>query len=242
MRVWAFLYLTALSLAALAAPASAFAQEIALRVNGEPITSHDIVQRALFQALPTLQHPHGEFFERLGALLAGDKAKEEYQQKMAAAQPHTPIEIQRASERIKKELFDEAALQILSERAAVWKAAIEAVIGDKLKLQAAKRLGIEIGDEDVAKSIMVDRLAEGEEPDVNAFYAPRVAYGISRKTFQDIIRAQLAWRAVMNRTYGPAALWERDAVYEGFSRGLLERLRRSATVAFAEERPAASLR
>ena len=65
---------------------------------------------------------------------------------------------------------------------------------------AACRLGIEITDEEVVKDIIVDRLAEGEEPDVNAYYAPRVAYGIGRKTIQEIIRAQLAWRALLRRT------------------------------------------
>ena len=48
------------------------------------ITSHDIVQRTLFQSLPSLQNPISVFFfffffflflRRLNALLAGDKVK-----------------------------------------------------------------------------------------------------------------------------------------------------------------------
>ena len=72
-------------------------------------------------------------------------------------------------------------MQILCERGGMRKTVIDALIDDKLKLQAAKRLGIEITDEEVVKDIIVDRLANGEEPDVNAYYAPRVAYGIGRK-------------------------------------------------------------
>jgi len=213
-----------------AVPGSALAQEIAIRVNGELITSHDIVQRTLFQNLPSLQNRISDFYERLNALLAGDKVKEKFRQKMSAAQPRTPKEAQRVAERINKELIEDATMQILSERGATRKSVIDALIDDKLKLQAAKRLGIEITDEEVVKDIVSDRLANGEEPDVNAYYAPRMAYGIGRKTIQEIIRAELAWRAVMNHTYGPPKVLERNSAYESFSRGYLEKLRQNAIV------------
>ena len=144
---------------------------------------------------------------------------------MSAAQPRTPNEAQRGAERINKELIEDATMQILSERGAMRKTVIDALIDDKLKLQAAKRFGIEITDEEVVKDIILERLAEGEEPDVNAYYAPRVAYGIGRKTIQEIIRAELAWRAVMNHTYGPPKVLEKNIAYESFSRGYLEKLR-----------------
>ena len=212
------------------APESALAQEIAIRVNGELITSHDIVQRTLFQNLPSLQNRISDFYERLNALLAGDKVKGKFEQKMSAAQPRSPAEARQVAERINKELIEDATMQILSERGATRKSVIDALIDDKLKLQAAKRLGIEITDEEVVKEIIAERLAEGEEPDVNAYYAPRVAYGIGRKTIQEIIRAELAWRAVMNQTYGPPMVLERNSVYENFSRGYLDKLRRNATI------------
>ena len=231
MRSRALICLIILSWAAfVAAPGRALAQEIAIRVNGELITSHDIVQRTLFQNLPSLQNRISDFYERLNALLAGDNVKEKIQQKMSAAQPRTPQEAQRVAERINKELIEDATMQILSERGAMRKTVIDALIDDRLKLQAAKRLGIEITDEEVAKDIIVDRLANGEEPDVNAYYAPRVAYGIGRKTIQEIIRAELAWRAVMNHTYGPPKVLERNSAYESFSRGYLEKLKQSAII------------
>ena len=231
MRLRSLTYLITLSLAAfVAAPWSALAQEMAIRVNGELITTHDIVQRTLFQNLPSLQNPISDFYERLNGLLAGDKIKEKFRQKVTAAQPRTPKDAQRAAERINKELIEDATMQILSERGAMRKSVIDALIDDRLKLQAAKRLGIEITDEEVVKDIISDRLASGEEPDVNAYYAPRVAYGIGRKTIQEIIRAELAWRAVMNHTYGPPKVLERNSAYESFSRGYLEKLRQSAII------------
>jgi peptidyl-prolyl cis-trans isomerase SurA len=235
MRFRVLLYSIALSLAAfVAVPANALAQEIAVRVNGEPITSHDIVQRTLFQNLPGSQNRNSDFYEHLNAILAGDKFKEKYRQKMSAAQPRTPNEAKRAAERIKNELIEDATMQILSGRGAARKSVIDALIGDKLKLQAAKSFGIEITDAEVVESIIVDRLAHGEEPDVNAYYARRVVYGIARKTIQEIIRAELAWRAVMNRTYGPPTGGERNGAYEGFSRGYLEILRQNAIINYRE--------
>lgn len=231
MRLRSLAYLITFSSAAfMAAPGSALAQEIAIRVNGELITSHDIVQRTLFQNLPSRQNPVSDFYQRLNSLLASDKVKEKFRQKMSAAQPRSPKEAQRLTERCNKELIEDATMQILSERGATRKTVIDALIDDKLKLQAAKRLGIEITDEQVVKDIIVERLADGEEPDANAYYAPRVAYGIGRKTIQEIIRAQLAWRAVMNHTYGPPKVLERNSAYESFSRAYLEKLRQNAII------------
>jgi peptidyl-prolyl cis-trans isomerase SurA len=231
MRLRSLTYLATLFLAAFAAvPGSASAQEIAIRVNGELITSRDIVQRALFQNLPSLQNPISDFYERLNALLASDKAKETFRQKASAAQSRTPKEAQQVAERVNKELVEDATMQILSERGAMRKSVIDALIDDRLKLQAAKRLGIGITDEDVVKDVVVERLAEREEPDANAYYAPRVAYGIGRKTIQEIIRAGLAWRAVMNRTYGPPKVLEGNSAYERFSRAYLDELRRNAII------------
>ena len=231
MRLRSFRYLISLSFAAfVAVSAAAQSQEIAIHVNGELITSHDIVQRAMFQNLPNFQNRIIDFYERVNVLLGSDKFREKFRQKMSAVETRTPEEAQRVSERFKNELIEEAVLQILFEHGAARKFVIDALIDDKLKLQAAKRLGIEISDEAILKSIMVDRMADGEKPDVNAYYTPRIGYGIARKTLREVIRAQLAWRAVMNRTYGPAPLWQKSSVYESFSRGYLEKLRRIAII------------
>jgi peptidyl-prolyl cis-trans isomerase SurA len=231
MHLRSLTYLITLSLAAfVAVPGSALAQEIAIHVNGELITSHDIVQRTLFHSLPSLQNRISDFYERLNTLLAGNKVKEKFQQKMSAAQPRASQEAQRLAEPINKQLIEDATMQILSERGAMRKTVIDALIDNKLKLQAAKRLGIEITDEEVVKDIILERLAGGEEPDVNAYYAPRVAYGIGRKTIQEIIRAELAWRAVMTRTYGPPKVLERNSAYESFSRAYLDKLRQNAII------------
>jgi peptidyl-prolyl cis-trans isomerase SurA len=229
MRVQALIYLITLSFATFAAlPVGASAQARAILVNGELITSHDIVQRTLFQ------NRTRDFYGRLNALLESDKFKQKARQKMLAAQPRTPADAQRAAGRIKNELIEDATMQVLSERDATRNAVIDSLIGDKLKLQAAKKFGIEIGDEEIEKRIILDRLAEGAELDLNAYYARNRDYGIGRKTIHEVIRAQLAWRAVMNRTYGPATGWEVNREYDSFSEGYLEKLRENAIIEYRE--------
>jgi peptidyl-prolyl cis-trans isomerase SurA len=235
MRFLAVVYLVASSvIACLAVPGDALAQNIVLLVNGEPVTSHDIVQRLLYRNLAGSPDRANAFVERVNAVLTNDGGiKEKARQMQDAAKPSTQAEAKKAAERIKKELIEDAMWQVVSGDGAAKDAVIKVLIGDRLKLQAAKRFGIDINDEQVEKGIIVDRLAAGDAyglPDMHAFYARREEYGISRKTIREIMRAELAWRAVINRIYGAATGWETNGVYESFSRSYLRMLRQHAIV------------
>jgi peptidyl-prolyl cis-trans isomerase SurA len=236
MRLPAGIYLIALSvMACLASPGSATAQTIVLLVNGEPVTSHDIVQRMLYRNLTSSPSRANAFFERVKAVLTNDSGIKEKARRMRdSVQPRTQVEAQKAAERIKKALIEDAVWQVLSRDGAAKGAVIESVIGDRLKLQAAKRFGIDITDEQVEKSIIVDRLAAGDVyagmPEMNAFYARREEYGISRKTIREIMRAELAWRAVINRIYGAATGWQTTGAYESFALSYLGMLRQHAII------------
>ncbi len=236
MRLPAAISLIAVSVMAFVAPpGSATAQTIVLLVNGEPVTSHDIAQRMLFQNLASSPDRANAFVERVNAVLTNDsRIKEKARQLQDSVRPGTQAEAKKAAERIKKELIEDAVWQVLSGDAAAKNAAIESVIGDRLKLQAAKRFGIDITDEQVEKSIIVDRVAAGDVyagmPEMNAFYARREEYGISRKTVRETMRAGLAWRAVINRIYGAATGWETTGVYESFSLSYLRMLRQHAII------------
>jgi peptidyl-prolyl cis-trans isomerase SurA len=127
---------------------------------------------------------------------------------MIAANPHSQAEAQQVAERIKKELLDEAKNRVLSEGGeSTRKAAIDSLIEDKLKLQAAKKLDIKVSDAEV-EQVLAQRAgaagpADGKKPQLAEFYQQFENDGINRKTVQDIIRAQLAWRDVIRRQYGP---------------------------------------
>jgi peptidyl-prolyl cis-trans isomerase SurA len=125
---------------------------------------------------------------------------------MIAASPHSQAEAEQAAEKIKKQLLEDAKNRVLSDGGGTSrKAAIDSLVEDKLKLQAAKKLDIKVSDSEV-EQVLAQRAggaAEGKKPDLSEFYKQFETDGITRKTIQDIIRAQLAWRDVIRRQYGP---------------------------------------
>jgi peptidyl-prolyl cis-trans isomerase SurA len=180
----------------------AAAQNIVVLVNDEPITSFDIAQRQRWMA-----RTGGSFGEQMKALLTGDRVNQIFRQKMMAAQPRSQAEAQQAAERIKKELIEDAKRQVLSGGGGSSRqAVIDALIEDKLKLQAAKKLDVKITDKEVEENLAARAAAgvpAGQKPDLTLFYHQFEADGINRRTIQEIIRAQLAWRDVIRKKYGP---------------------------------------
>jgi peptidyl-prolyl cis-trans isomerase SurA len=206
MRIVALRHLIALSLASLVLAGAvplrpAAAQNIVVLVNDEPITSFDIAQQQRWIARTS------GFGERMQALLTGDAIKQQFQQMMIAAQPHSQAEAQAAAERIKTQLIADAKRRVLSEGGGSCRpAVIDALIDDRLKLQAAKKLEIKITGKEVEENLAARAsasLPSGQKPDLNAFYQQFEADGINRRTIQEIIRAQLAWRDVIRKKYGP---------------------------------------
>jgi peptidyl-prolyl cis-trans isomerase SurA len=141
------------------------------------------------------------------AILTGDSIKERFRQMMIAANPHSQAEAEQAAEKIKKQLLEDAKNRVLSDGGGGGrKAAIDSLIEDKLKLQEAKKLDIKVSDTEVEQSLAqraAGGAAEGKKPDLSEFYKQFETDGINRKTIQDIIRAQLAWGAVIRKRYGP---------------------------------------
>jgi peptidyl-prolyl cis-trans isomerase SurA len=204
--------LAALLLAGGVPPRPAEAQNIAVLVNDEPITSFDIAQRQRWVARTS------NFGEQMKALLTGDAINQKFRQMMMAAQPRSQQEAQAAAERIKKQLVEDAKRQVLSSGGgASRQAVIDALIEDKLKLQAAKKLEVKITDKEVEENLSARAAANlppGQKPDLNVFYQQFEADGINRRTIIEIIRAQLAWRDVIRKKYGPriASMVAEDAV------------------------------
>jgi len=179
----------------------ASAQNVIVLVNDEPITSGDVAQRIRWNA-----RTNG-FGDRMKSILTGDAIKERFRQAMIAANPHSQAEAEQAAEKIKKQLLEDAKNRVLADGGGTSrKAAIDSLIEEKLKLQAAKKLDIKVSDSEV-EQVLAQRAAggaaEGKKPDLTEFYKQFETDGINRKTIQDIIRAQLAWRDVIRRQYGP---------------------------------------
>lgn len=191
------------------------AQNIVVLVNDEPITSYDVAQRERWMARTS------GFGDRMKAALSSEAIKQRFRQMMIAANPHSQAEAQEAAERIKKQLIESTKQRVLAEGASSSrKAAIEALIEDKLKLQAAKKANIAITDKEVEESL-AQRAGggDGKKVDLTDFYRQFESDGISKKTIQDIFRAQLAWRDLIRRQYGPriASLIATDTVTDAKS-------------------------
>jgi len=210
------LALAALSLALLCAPGQGFAQNIVVIVNDDPITSFDIEQRMRWEALTH------NFGERMKAQLTGESVNQRFKQMMMAAQPHSQEEAQAAAERIKKQLIEDAKRRVLSEGGGgSRKAVIDTLIEDKLKLQASKKLDVKVTDREVQETIEQRVASDGgdKKAKVEAFYQQFEANGINRKTVQEVFRAQLAWRNVIGRQYGPRIASAMAAIPDSSAQG-----------------------
>ncbi len=190
-----------LLLSPLLAPREASAQTIVVIVNDDPITSFDVEQRTRWNAIT-----HG-FGDRMKAFLTGEGINQRFKQMMMADQPnwHSEADAKAAAERIKKQLVEDAQRRVLAEGGGTSrKEVIDILIEDKLKLQAAKKLDIKISDKEVEESVG-QRVGgdEDKKAKVEQFYAQFESKGINRKTIQEVFRAQLAWRDVIRRQYGP---------------------------------------
>ncbi len=189
-----------LCFAPLLTPGQAVAQTILVVVNDDPITSFDVDQRVRWTAITH------NFGEQMKARLTNPAINDRFKQLMMAAQPHSQQEAQAAAERIKKQLIEEAKHQVLAQGGGTSrKAVIDTLIEDKLKLQAANKMGLKVSDREVEETIEQRTGAEGDDKKakVEQFYQQFESNGIARRTVQEVFRAQLAWRNVIGRQYGP---------------------------------------
>jgi peptidyl-prolyl cis-trans isomerase SurA len=188
-------------IAALAVLASfatgAKAQGIVVLVNDEPITTYDVAQRQRW-----LSRTSG-FGDRMKAALASDTTKQKFKEMMVAANPRSREEAERIAEDVKKQLINDVKNRVLGESgAASRKQAIDALIDDKLKIQAARKLNVSVSDQDVNEMLSQRAKTPDGKTDLNGFFAQFESDGISRKTVMEVMRAQMAWREVVRKTYG----------------------------------------
>ncbi len=179
------------------------------------------------------------FGERMKAVLTSSVCWPEPSRHKPEASPRTQEEAQEMAERIKKELIACAKRQVLSEGGeAARKAAIEALVDDKLKLQAAKKLGVEVRDNEVEEALAA-RIGliirpDGDKPDINEFYARFKEDGIRRGTIQAVFHVQLAWRSVIRHIYGArhGSIDPENGTGEKLSRRYLLKLRQKASIEY----------
>jgi peptidyl-prolyl cis-trans isomerase SurA len=176
------------------------AQNVVVLVNDEPITSYEVSQRQRW-----LVRTNG-FGDRMKAVLTGDAIKERFRQMMVAANPRSQAEAEQVAEKIKKQLVDDAKRNVLAEgNATSRKAAIDGLVEDRLKSQAAKKLDVKVTDKEVEDTLAqrIGATADDKKTKLAEFYQQYENDGINRKTILEIIRVQIVWRDVIRKEYGP---------------------------------------
>jgi peptidyl-prolyl cis-trans isomerase SurA len=186
-------------------PAAKNEQAIVVLVNDEPVTAYEIQQRTAFLALNSggggqdlkakaearwaQMTKDPKLNERLQALLREKnvKSREEAQ----AVQKEFVTKLQHNMiEQIKREARDAQLPKFRKE-------AQEELIEERLKLQEAKRQGIEITDAEVKG--VIKGLAERNKMTEEQFVQSIKGSGVDISTLRERYRAQFAWREVVRR-------------------------------------------
>jgi peptidyl-prolyl cis-trans isomerase SurA len=189
------------------APPSRGGQGIVVIVNDEAITAYEIELRARLLALSAnISEQANANFQRLLKSPALEEKLKQMQADVIRANPGKSREqliaiLQERQKQIGMSLQKQA---VESAQAAVLpklkKDAKEELIDDRLKVQSAKKHGIEVNDDD-AKA-MVKGLAERNKMTYDAFAQHLKGRGIDIGTMLERFKAQKAWRDLVTRRWG----------------------------------------
>ena len=180
--------------AAGASSATKGGQAIVALINDDPISAYDVEQRINLLLLTS-----GSVNERLKAKLQDPGINEKFKQFVLARNPN--IRSQDEIKAMQAQFVTSMRQQVLSEaRPAQRKAALEEIIDERIKLQAAKKLNITVSDADVTASIL--EIAKKNNKDEKGFAAMLAGMGVNINSMKDRFRAGVAWRDVVRRQFG----------------------------------------
>ena len=183
-------------------------QAIVLLVNDEPITAYEIQQRANFLALQESSGLTPELKAKAEARWAQITKDPKINERLNAMMRERKVTTQEQAQAVQKEFVMKLQHDMLDQlqregRAAMMpklkKEAQEELIDERLKLQEAKRGGIEITDADVRR--MMKTLADRNKMTEEQFAQHLKGMGVDIATMNERTRAQAAWREVVRRKF-----------------------------------------
>src|SRR5262245_52987563 len=183
-------------------------QAIVLLVNDEPITAYEIQQRANFLALQGGAGLTPELKAKAEARWAQITKDPKINERLNAVMRERKVATQEQAQAVQKEFVMKLQHDMLDQlqresRAAMMpkfkKEAQEELIEERLKLQEAKRGGIEITDADVRR--MMKTLADRNKMTEEQFAQHLKGMGVDIATMNERTRAQAAWREVVRRKF-----------------------------------------
>jgi peptidyl-prolyl cis-trans isomerase SurA len=204
---------------AAAEPPSAKAEQaIVLLVNDEPITAYEIQQRANFLALQAGGGLTPELKAKAEARWAQIIKDPKLNQRLQTLMREKKVTSQEQAQAVQKDFVMKLQHDMIEQlqkesRAAIMpklrKEAQEELIDERLKLQEAKRGGIEITDEDVRRMMKV--LSDRNKMTEDQFAQHLKGMGVDIATMNERTRAQAAWREVVRRKFSSQiAITSRD--------------------------------
>jgi peptidyl-prolyl cis-trans isomerase SurA len=183
-------------------------QSIVVLVNDEPVTAYEIQQRARFLAInENISEQVKAQFQRIAQSESTNQQVRAILEEVIRSNPgKTREEIGAIFEQRKTQFAMNMQKQAVeSVRAGLVpkfrKEAQEELIDERLKLQEAKRNGIEVTDDEVKR--MLKTLADRNKMTEEQFAQHVKGMGFEITTMRERTRAQAAWREVVRRRYAP---------------------------------------
>lgn len=181
---------------------------VAILVNDEPITHHEIDQRARFLSSnsPGLGKKVRTIFQSMIKRKSTSQRLRSILEETVKANPGKSREqilaiFEKRKDAYAKQLQSQAVAQARkSLLPAQHKQAQEELIEERLKMQEAKRLNILASMDEVDRSI--ENVAKRNKMTPKQFYANLKRSGVESQTIKDRIRAQISWAGVIRREYG----------------------------------------
>lgn len=182
-------------------------QAIVLLINDEPVTAWEITQRA--NLLASGERPAVDLRSRAEArwkqIISDPKTNERFQQLLKEKNVRSKEEAMALQANFVKGLQQNMIEQIKREAQAsimpkVRKQAQDELIEEKIKLQEAKRLGLDITDDDIKG--VIKNIAENNKMTEDQFVQHVKQLGFDISTMKSRFRAQIAWREIVRKKYG----------------------------------------
>lgn len=181
-------------------------QSIVALVNDEPVTAYEIEQRARFLSLSSnIGDKVKENFKRLAQQEStNQQLRAIMQEVMESNKGKSPDQLRAVFEEKKKQFSQNLERQAIESARSglvpqMRKGAQEELIEERLKLQEAKKNGIEVPDEEVRR--VFKGLAENNKMTEEQFVQHLKGLGVDASTLKERFRAMIGWREVIRRRF-----------------------------------------
>jgi peptidyl-prolyl cis-trans isomerase SurA len=188
------------------AASKAGGQSIVALVNDEPVTAYEIEQRARFLSLSSnIGDKVKENFKRLAQQdSTNQQLRTIMQEVMDNNKGKSPDQLRAIFEEKKKQFSMNLERQAIESARSglvpqMRKGAQEELIEERLKLQEAKKNGIEVTDEEVRR--VLKGLAENNKMTEEQFVQHLKGLGVDATTLKERFRAMIGWREVIRRRF-----------------------------------------